>query len=83
MDRESIITQLREFIRRDLLKKPHYPMTNDERLITGGVLGSFYLVQIAMFIEERFGVHLEDAELTPETMDSLALMTERIMRELQ
>jgi acyl carrier protein len=48
-------------------------------LITGGVLSSFYLVQVALFIENTFGVYLEDAELTAETMDTLRQMTDRIM----
>jgi acyl carrier protein len=79
MDRETVSTQLRDFIRRELLKQPNYPMRDDEPLITGGVLSSFYLVQVALFIENTFGVYLEDAELTAETMDTLRQMTDRIM----
>lgn len=79
MDRETVSTQLRDFIRKELLKQPSYPMTDDEPLITGGVLSSFYLVQVALFIENTFGVYLEDAELTAETMDTLRQMTDRIM----
>ncbi|HEX8684570.1 MAG TPA: acyl carrier protein [Ardenticatenaceae bacterium] len=79
MDRETVSTQLRDFIRKELLKQPNYPMTDDEPLITGGVLSSFYLVQVALFIENTFGVYLEDAELTAETMDTLRQMTDRIM----
>jgi acyl carrier protein len=79
MDRETVSAQLRDFIRKELLKQPNYPMTDDEPLITGGVLSSFYLVQVALFIENTFGVYLEDAELTAETMDTLRQMTDRIM----
>ena len=63
--------QLRAYIAKDMIRDPSYPLQDDEALITGGLIDSFSLVELALFIEENFGVHLEDFELTADNMDSL------------
>lgn len=62
---------LRAYITSELIRDPNYPLQDDEALITGGLVDSFSLVQVALFIEENFGVHLEDFELTADNMDTL------------
>jgi acyl carrier protein len=41
-------------------------------LISSGLIDSFSLVDLALFVEDTFGVHLDDAELNAETFDTLA-----------
>ncbi len=62
---------LRAYITSELIRDPSYPLQDDEALITGGLVDSFSLVQVALFIEENFGVRLEDSELTADNMDTL------------
>lgn len=80
MTREHVQTKLADFIRIKLLKDPTYPLAEDEPLISGGIITSFFMVQLAMFIEEEFGVHVSDAELTVEHLDTLRQMTDLIMK---
>ena len=40
-------------------------------MISSGLIDSFSLVDLALFVEDTFGVHLDDAELTAETFDTL------------
>ncbi len=63
--------QLRDFIVASMIKDPGYPLADDEPLITGGLVDSFSLVELALFIEETFGVPFADSELTAENMDTL------------
>lgn len=69
---------LRNFIRRELLGRPDYPLADDDALITGGLIDSFSLAQIGVFVEEAFGVYIPDTDLTVANMDTLAQMVARI-----
>lgn len=63
--------ELRAYIVNHMIKDPRYPLQDDEALITGGLVDSFSLVELAVFIEETFGVQFDDPELTAENMDTL------------
>ncbi len=63
--------QLRDFIVTSMIKDPTYPLKDDEPLITGGLVDSFSLVELALFIEEMFGVRFADSELTAENMNTV------------
>ncbi len=80
MNRGEIHDRLRDFIRRDLLRNPDYPLEDDEPLITGGMIDSFELAEIGVFAETAFGVYIPDTDLTVEHMDTLRRMVERILR---
>jgi acyl carrier protein len=72
--------RLRRFILEDLLRDPGYPLTDDEALVTGGLLDSFAIAQIGVFAEREFNVYIPDSDMTPETMDTLRQMVQRILR---
>lgn len=74
--------QLRRFIVNSMIKDPRYPLTDDEPLITGGLVDSFSLVELALFIEQAFGVPFSDAELTAENMDTLDKIVANIEAKL-
>lgn len=75
--------ELRAYILHDMVRDPKYPLKDDEPLITGGLVDSFSLVQLALFIEERFGVHFPDAELTAANMDTLNQILGNIQAKLK
>jgi acyl carrier protein len=56
-------------------------LAGDAPLISSGLIDSFHLVDLALFIEEKFGVRIDDAELNKDTFDTLdqlvALIQER------
>lgn len=62
---------LRKYITTELMKDPEYPLTDDEALISGGLIDSFSLVELQLFIEQEFGVHIEDTELTADAVDTI------------
>ena len=63
--------QIRAFITTNMIRDANYPLQDDEPLITGGLIDSFSLVELALFVEQTFGVHLDDFELTADNMDTL------------
>lgn len=80
MTQAEIKTILKSFIRTELLGDPEYPLGDDERMITDGLLDSYAVAYIAVFIESRFGVVIPDDELTAENFDSLEQIAERVVR---
>ena len=66
------IPQLSTFIAKNILKQPKRAIGVDERLISGGLIDSFNLMDLALFVEDTFGVRIEDTELNAETFDTLA-----------
>ena len=63
---------LGEYIAKKILKQPNRAIKPDEALISSGLIDSFSLVDLAMFVEDQFGVRLDDAELNAATFDTLA-----------
>jgi acyl carrier protein len=64
-------TVIGEYIASKILKQPKRRIRFDEPLISSGLVDSFSLVDLALFVEDRFGVHLDDTELNAQTFDSL------------
>jgi len=67
----EIITPIAKFIAEKILKQPNKIVSADEALISSGLIDSFSLMDLALFIEDTFGVRVEDTELNAETFDNL------------
>lgn len=78
---DPIISDLEKFIATQILKQPGRKISGNEPLISSGLIDSFSLMDIALFVEDTFGVRIEDTELNAETFDNLtqlaALITSR------
>ena len=82
MDEATIRAKLRDFITRELIRDESYELTNNEGIITEGLMDSFALAEFAVYIEEEFDVYIPDADLTVEKMDTLDQMVARVQRDL-
>ncbi|NIW47325.1 MAG: acyl carrier protein [Gammaproteobacteria bacterium] len=67
----DISSKIGSYISSELLKSPDRQVQPDEPLISGGLIDSFSLVDLALFIEETYGVQIDDTELNADTFDSL------------
>ena len=76
--RDEIIVKLNEYITTQILKRPDKTLNPLEPLISGGLIDSFSLVDLSLFIEQTWGVHLDDTELNAQTFDTLDQLAELI-----
>jgi len=60
-----------DYVSTSILKQPKRKIRADEPLISSGLIDSFSLVDLALFIEDTFGVHIDDIELNAQTFDTL------------
>ena len=74
----EIISQLGEFITTEIIKQPDRKIAADEPLISGGLIDSFSLVDLALYVEENLGVRIDDTELNSETFDNLSQLADLI-----
>ena len=77
--KDTIIHQLREKITTDILMQPDLIIEIDQPLISSGLIDSFSLVDIALFVEDTFNVQIDDTELNADTFDSLNELAELIL----
>jgi len=68
---DTMLSMLEQYIAIKILKQPNRKIKPDESLISGGVIDSFSLVDLALFVEDMYGVHIDDSELNAQTFDSL------------
>lgn len=69
---DDVIKQLAAHIAAEVLHQPSRVLAADQPLLSSGIVDSFSLVDLAMYVEDTFGVHLDDSELNKETFDTLA-----------
>ncbi|MEN6300966.1 MAG: acyl carrier protein [Anaerolineaceae bacterium] len=79
---DNIIPTLATYIASKILKQPKRMIANDEPLISSGLIDSFNLVDMALFVEDTFGVHIDDTELNANTFDTLTQLAELIRGRL-
>jgi acyl carrier protein len=75
---DDIIPVLMREIATQILKQPELELDPDEPLISGGIIDSFSLVDLALIVENTFGVYVDDTELNAETFDTLRELAELI-----
>ena len=62
----------------NILKEPNRKIRPDEPLISSGLIDSMSLVDVAILVEDTYGVHIDDTELNADTFDTLTQLAELI-----
>ena len=68
---DEILPVLEQEIITHILKQPGLSLAPDAPLISSGIIDSFHLVDLALFVEDTFGVQIDDSELNADTFDTL------------
>jgi acyl carrier protein len=76
---DQLTSQLSQYIATSILKQPGRSLSTTEPLISSGLIDSFSLVDLALFIEDNYGVHIDDTELNRETFDTLDQLSALIL----
>ncbi len=72
---DEITTKLAAYIAAEILKQPDRLIKPDEPLLSSGMVDSFHLVDLSLFVENTFGVRIDDADLNSSTFDNLNQLT--------
>ena len=76
--------ELRRFIIENFLYGDQTFQLKDEDSFSGkGIIDSTGVLELVAFVEGRFGISIEDEEMIPENLDSLAKLTRYVARKQQ
>jgi acyl carrier protein len=65
-------TVINDYISRELVQdRALLPLANDASLMESGILDSLSLLRLVVFLEERFGITVGDADLLPDNFASV------------
>ena len=65
-------TVINDYISRELVQdKALLPLADEASLLESGILDSLSLLRLVVFLEERFGITVGDADLLPENFASV------------
>lgn len=79
---DDITGSLGRYIAAEILKDPKRQLAVDEPLISSGLVDSFSLVDLALFVEKEFGVRIHDTELTAQVWDNLDALAHLVRERL-
>lgn len=73
---------IRDFIVENFLfGKEDPPLGDEDSFLQKGFIDSTGILEVVSFIEERFGIKVEDDDLLPENLDSIRRLVNFILRK--
>ncbi|MFA6146794.1 MAG: phosphopantetheine-binding protein [bacterium] len=73
---ENAAEKLTTFIHSELSKDKRQVVGVETRFISSGLVDSFSLIRVLVFIEDEFGIVIPDEAATAEAMDSVSQILE-------
>lgn len=83
MDERTVRKKLRQYIVNELIRDDTYALEDDEAIISEGLMDSFALAELGVYVEQEFDVYIPDPDLTVNNMDTLDDIVVRVMRDLE
>lgn len=79
---EAVKSRIHDFIVENFLFGSDDPMlTGDASFLESGIIDSTGILELISFVEETFGIHIEDGEMLPENLDSLERVSAFVLRK--
>jgi acyl carrier protein len=69
---------VRGFVQRTIASDAQAVIANTEPLMTSGLVDSFALVDLLRFLEDTFQVHISEADLTPDRMNTIDMIVKHV-----
>ncbi len=76
-----IADQLRQFVTTNFYVADAGTLSDDDSLLDAGIVDSTGVLELISFIEREFGFTVEDEEIVPENLDSIARLTAFVSRK--
>ncbi len=79
---QMIEQQMRVFITDNFLYGQQHQLKPEDSFLENGLIDSTGMLELISFIEQQYGVRVEDDELIPENLDSLARLVAFVQHKL-
>ena len=74
-------TRVRAFILENFYVTDVMSLADDVSLLERGIVDSTGVLEVTAFLETEFGIRVEDAEIVPENLDSIAAIAAFVSRK--
>ena len=79
----EIETQIKSYIAKNLVfSGDEFKYSDDASFLEEGIVDSLGVMELVSFVEDRFGVAVDDQEITPDNFDSVGKLAAYIRRKL-
>jgi acyl carrier protein len=79
----EVATDVRAYIvERFLFGQGGDTLSDDTSFLETGIVDSTGVLEVVMFLEQRFGIKIKDDELVPDNLDSIARVASFVVRKL-
>ena len=80
---ETIKQKIRRYIADNILFTGNgYPYSDEVSFLSEGVVDSMNVLELVMFVEQNFGVKVDDQEIIPDNFDSITKLATYIQSNL-
>ena len=73
--------RIRKFIIENFLFEEDDSLKEDTSFLESGIIDSTGILELVMFIEETYGINVEDDEIVPENLDSISNVVAYVNRK--
>ena len=74
---------VRQFIIENFLFEEDNNLKEETSFLESGIIDSTGILELVMYIEETYGISVDDEEIVPENLDSISNITQYIQRKQQ
>ena len=78
----EIKQQVRSFLTSNFYVSDPAALEDEASLLDRGIIDSTGVLEIIFFVEETFGIHVEDNEMLPENLDSIQRIADFVSRKV-
>jgi acyl carrier protein len=64
-----------------LFSSKGYPYPKDASFLENNIIDSMNVIELVMFLEEKFCIQIEDRDITPDNFDSVTRLAEYVRRK--
>jgi acyl carrier protein len=80
---QNVEETIRTYIAKNILfSGDGYPYPDDASFLNEGIVDSMNMLELVMFVEEQFDVHVEDQDIVPDNFDSVSKLATYVRRKL-
>jgi len=78
---DEISKMVSDYVRKEYLEEDDdREITEDTRLISGGIVDSFSMVSLKRFLEKKYGIQIPDDAATPDAFDTVRSIVALVQR---
>ncbi|MFZ0708060.1 MAG: acyl carrier protein [Candidatus Korobacteraceae bacterium] len=79
----EVLSRIRSFISQTFPLARRRKLTDDDNLLTSGVIDSLGVLEIVTLLQQEYSLEVNDEELTPENFESVRSIAQFVNQRLQ